>query len=201
MNLYSYFFDITPVIKDIDYKFKKKGAVIEVYRRYISLYLYRLHGIYKTTKINPPAVSIIENEIDLGGVFRVQNKVRLFAKNRKHLSLLLTEMRRQKVFKQNCELTDIQEVPANICAYEITKRVRIPSVASGDEVAFAVAQEIKNNPNNNYLNFMVSSSFNSNKKFLRYYYTKIPVSRDNYRGKLDGYGFSRKKNTVCVPSF
>lgn len=204
MNHFTYYIDIVPVQKQIHEHLVSTPHIVEVYRRIMSMYIYTLHQAIKLKSLPVFAVSIYEREIidpySLN-VVSIQYKLRLFGKKKGAVENLIHVINRLKVFQKSANISDVREVPDGVKAWEIVQRVRIPSTVSGSDKAINLANSIKNDPTNNYINLLTSSAKAKHKRFIRYYYTRIVVDRDNYSSKLDGYGFSRKSKKVCIPLF
>lgn len=203
MNHFAYYIDIVPVQKHIQ-DHLASTTIDEVYRRIISMYVYTLHHAIKAKSLPSFAVSIYEREVidpNSPDKVSIQYKLRVFGKKEGAVVNLVHVLKRFNIFQKSSNISEIRAVPENVDRWEIVQRVRIPSTASGDDEALRLANEIRNDPNNNYINLLTSSSKASHKRLIRYYYTRITVDRDNYTSKLDGYGFSRKNKKVCIPLF
>lgn len=204
MNHFTYYIDIVPVQKHIQDHLLGTPQIVEVYRRIMSMYIYTLHHAIKLKSLPVFAVSIYEKEIldpNSPNMVSIQYKLRLFGKKKGALENLVHVINRFNVFQKSANISEVRVVPDSVTAWEIVQRLRIPSTASGSEEAINLANAIKTDPNNNYINLLTSSSKAKHKRFIRYYYTRIVVDRDNFSSKLDGYGFSRKNKKVCIPLF
>lgn len=204
MNHFAYYIDIVPVQKHIQDHLASTPKIDEVYRRIISMYVYTLHHAIKAKSLPSFAVSIYEREVidpNSPDKVSIQYKLRVFGKKEGAVVNLVHVLKRFNIFQKSSNISEIRAVPENVDRWEIVQRVRIPSTTSGDDEALRLANEIRNDPNNNYINLLTSSSKASHKRLIRYYYTRITVDRDNYTSKLDGYGFSRKNKKVCIPLF
>lgn len=204
MNCFCYYVDIVPVQKHIQSKLNESADIAEIYRRFISMYVYTLHHAIHLKSLPSFAVSIYEKEIhdpNLPRLVKVQYKLRIFGKKEGAMVNLIHVLKKFNIFLKSSNISEVKAVPENVAGYEVVQRVRIPPTTSGRSEAMAIANEIRNNPDNNYINLMTSSSKASKKRLVRYYYTRIPVDRDNLTHKLDGYGFSRKNKKVCIPYF
>lgn len=203
-NHFNYYIDLHPIEKHVIEQTGKSKNIDAVYRETISMYVYMLHHIILSKSFPRLPIQIGHKEVydpNSPRMVCIQNKLRVFSKNEGVLINLCHVLKKFTVFSKSSNISQIRKVPESVLGYEIIKRVRIPSVVSGDQRAIKAAECIKANDRNNYINLMTSSGKSGNKRFMRYYYTKIAVDRDNYTGKLDGYGFSRHKNKICIPIF
>lgn len=204
MNHFAYYIDVVPVQKHIQEHLGDSSQVVEVYRRIISMYVYSLHHAIKLKSLPSFAVSIYERDIvDLSSNEKVsvQYKLRIFGKKEGALVNLVHVLNRFNLFQKSANISPVKAVPIDVNRWEVVQRIRIPSIVNGNEDAINLANSIKSDPMNNYINLLTSSSKRSHKRLIRYYYTRVCVDRDNLTNKLDGYGFSRKNKKVCIPLF
>ncbi len=204
MNNFAYYVDIVPIKKHIQDHLARTPNIVEVYRRIISMYVYTLHHAIKLKSLPAFAVSIYEKEVidpHSPNAVRIQYKLRVFGKKEGAVVNLVHVLNKFNTFQKSSNISEVRLVSDDVSQWEIVQRVRIPPTTSGNEEALALAAAIRNDPNNNYINLLTSSSKAKNKRLIRYYYTRITVDRDNLTSKLDGYGFSRKNKKVCIPLF